>query len=108
MGFDPLNVSLVEGGLLHTRFLKLGNDDGAIEAIETPTADVDVLTISAGAHPLFGGVSEAVWTGLAEPAIERSGDAVSVRAPGIEARFRRASVVLGEREIVLRLASAPR
>src|SRR5690606_15282135 len=42
-GFDPLNVERVDGGLLHTRFLRLGNDAGELLAIDEEGADVEAL-----------------------------------------------------------------
>ncbi len=102
-GFDPLNTTVVEGGVLHSRFLKIGNDSGELEALETADAEIDSLTIGVGRHPLLDGVSRAVILAAAEPAIERQGDAVIVRAPGIEARFRGASVTRGDREALVRL-----
>ena len=59
--FDPLNVHVVgKGEVLHTRFVKLGGEQGSIEIMNRPA-----LTEAAGAHPLFNGVRRIVLTGFA-------------------------------------------
>jgi hypothetical protein len=61
-GFDPLNVmTLPEGRVLHSRFLKLSNETGVLEVLGR-----SVLTHGNGEHPLFNGVNEVVLTGLSE------------------------------------------
>jgi hypothetical protein len=83
-GFDPLNVRSLGGrDVLHTRWLKLERHDAEIE-IE----GCSVLTSGAGSHPLFGGVSELLVTGLkAPPELDESGDETVVSAPGFLGRF---------------------
>jgi hypothetical protein len=106
-GFDPLNATVVEGGVLHTRFLKIGNDAGELEAMESEGAEIDSLTIGTGPHPLFDGLRRAVILGSAEPTIEVQRDTVIVHAPGVAARFRGASVIRGDHEAVVRLGARP-
>ncbi len=91
-GFDPLNLEQVEGGLLHTRFLKLGCDAGTVLAVDGPGADVVALTESAGPHPLFDGVRRVVVAGLETPVVTRKQDEVAVRAPGLVVDLARADV----------------
>lgn len=87
-GFDPMNLHpLTEREVLHTRWLRLGNDAGSIELFG------EVLTEGAGAHPLFAGVARMTVAGLdGPPTAAQSADAVTVTAAGIEATFRNATV----------------
>jgi len=91
-GFDPLNVDRVEGGLLHSRFLRLGNDAGEISAIDESDADLEALTVAAGRHPLFNGIREVVIAGIPHPDVVIERDSVRLRAPGLMLRFSGAAV----------------
>jgi hypothetical protein len=88
-GFDPLNVErLSSSEVLHTRWIKLGNAAGALEAL-----DRRCLTESAGAHPLFEGVRRATLTGFSdEPRVQESEGSVQVSARGLTLSFRSAGV----------------
>ncbi len=88
-GFDPLNVRSLGGrDVLHTRWLLLKRGDCEI-AID----DRSALTAGAGSHPLFGGVTELVVTGLLDaPAVEDSGSETVVTAPGFSGRFTGADI----------------
>jgi hypothetical protein len=104
-GFDPLNVlRLPDRAVLHTRFLKLGNQAGMIEVFGRAS-----LTEPAGEHPLFGGVTRLVVTGLAAPPkVEERGATVAVEGEGIKAELRGARVVRGPGTIRIELgAPAP-
>ncbi len=103
-GFDPLNVGLVAPGeLLHTRFVKLGNDRGTLELLGR-----GALTESAGTHPLFNGVRTVTITGLAgEPAVTDTNGVVTVRAEGLTVELRGAAVERGTERITLRMKSTP-
>lgn len=104
-GFDPLNVERVgPGRVLHARFLRLGNGAGHVEVLDADSADVEALTEGAGPHPLFNGVRRLVLTGLPEPEVAEAGGTVGVRAPGLTAEFRGASVERGPREVTVRLS----
>src|SRR5690606_34717155 len=109
-GFDPVNLEHVDGGLLHTRFLRIGNDSGELEAIDGEGADIEVLTESAGPHPLFAGIARATIAGLVERPEVGGGDRRSddggrivLRAPGFTASFRDADVEERGRVLVVRL-----
>ena len=54
------HVERVDGGILHTRFLRLGNDGATIEAVDG-AADLEAFTEAAGAHPLFNGVRRVTF-----------------------------------------------
>ncbi len=98
-GFDPLNVHRVDGGILHTRFLKLGNDSGALEVMGGTA-----LTEAAGPHPLFNGVRRLILAGLeAEPQIDVDGEHVRINLSGFSADFTGASVQRSDRQITVGL-----
>jgi hypothetical protein len=101
-GFDPLNVERVAGGFLHTRFLRSGNDTGELEAIDEADVDLEALTEGVGPHPLFNGFRRVTVAGLEKPQISIEGDRVSLRAPGVTARFDSASVVVDRTEVIIR------
>jgi hypothetical protein len=88
-GFDPLNVErLSSSEVLHTRWIKLGNAAGALEAL-----DRRCLTESAGTHPLFEGVRRVTLTGFSdEPRVEESEGSVRVSTRGLTLSFRSARV----------------
>ncbi len=106
-GFDPLNVSRVEGGLLHTRFLALGNAAGTLRALDEGSADVDALTEAAGAHPLFDGVRRVTVAGCGPLAVGREGTAVTVRGAGCTLRFDGAEVTEEGGNVVVRVGAGP-
>jgi hypothetical protein len=101
-GFDPLNVERVEGGVLHTRFLRLGNDAGTVEAVDGD-ADLEALTEAAGAHPLFNGVSRVTFLLPAAPEVAGTRDRVVLRGPGYAAEFGGAAVDRTTTTLVVRL-----
>ena len=102
-GFDPLNVERVQGGVLHKRFLRLGNDSGILEAMDTREADIEVLTIGVGPHPLFNGVQQVLIVGLAKPDVTVNDSRVTIRMPGLEVDFERASLHHNAEELVVRM-----
>lgn len=96
--FDPLNVEpLVDGQVLHTRWLVVANGDQRVEC-----EGLEVLSLPAGGHPLFEGLAGLVLTGLDEsPEISTDGSRTSLRAPGLTADLVDAEVLTdGERVIV--------
>lgn len=106
-GFDPLNVQRVDGGFLHTRFLRLGNDAGELRVIDESGADLEGLTEGVGPHPLFNGVTALTVAGLGEPQTTTAGTEVTVRAPGFTARFANATVATSGRTIVISIGPRP-
>ena len=83
-GFDPLNVERVDGGLLHTRFLTVGNESCTVTAIDEGGVDIDALTEGFGPHPLFNGMRRLVIAGLATPAVATTHDRVRIATPGLQ------------------------
>ena len=105
-GFDPLNVERVGStDVLHARYLRFSNGSGHVEALDRADADLVSLTVGKGPHPVFNGVVRLVVAGLAEPEFVPDGDAVTVRAPGLDARFQDAEVAVEGRTITVRLKS---
>ena len=87
-GFDPLNVTRIDGQrVLHTRFVKLGNDAGHVEVIGHAS-----LSEGAGAHPLFNGLKRLQLTGLPKPLVQENAGSVSVKAEGLDLQFKKANV----------------
>jgi len=92
-GFDPLNVERVDKGLLHTRYVKLSNQHGSLEALDETDADIQVLTEGPGPHPLFNGVTHAVIHVPAKPGVNIRGEhRVEVNAPGFTIRVEKATI----------------
>jgi hypothetical protein len=98
-GFDPMNVRRVEGGLLHTRFLRLGNEFGSLEVMGDT-----VLTEGVGPHPLFNGVRRLVVTGFkTEPVVVTGNGEATLNIPTLTADFQNATVTRSEKTIHIRL-----
>jgi hypothetical protein len=101
-GFDPLNVERVDGGLVHARFLKLGNGAGDLSMLDEQGADLEAFTEAAGEHPLFSGVRSVTIAGLAKPEVETTPGQIAIRAPGFSATFRGATAETRGEQIVVR------
>jgi hypothetical protein len=101
-GFDPLNVERADGGILHTRFLRLGNDAGTIEGVDG-AADLEAFTEAAGAHPLFNGVRRVSYVLPSRPELSRAEGKVIVRGPGFRAEFEGGEAVEAGGALTIRL-----
>ena len=97
-GFDPMNVSLVEGGILHKRYLKLGSSKGELEVFGT-----QCLTQSFGEHPLHSGVKCVTIHLEAAPSITKNDRAVQIRADGFTASFSHVKLRSKKQHVVLEL-----
>lgn len=106
-GFDPLNIDRVDGGLIHTRFLKLGNDNGALTALDGTDADVEARTAGVGPHPIFNGVAWVEVVVPSRPVVERSGTHLGITTPGFTASFSNATLVDSGRQLLIQLNPAP-
>ncbi len=102
-GFDPLNVDRVDGALIHTRFLKLGNDAGQMTAIDETDADVEARTEGIGPHPIFNGVSWVEVILSVRPAASSTGGTVTIKGPGFTAEFRNATLDQSGRQLLVQL-----
>ncbi|MBI2678598.1 MAG: hypothetical protein HYX28_07430 [Candidatus Koribacter versatilis] len=99
-GFDPWNVSnLGDNNILHTRWAKMGNGAGVMEALDHAS-----LTEGVGPHPLFNGAKRFIITGLAAPpTIHEKDGKLTIAAPGAKGSFTGASVTTTGTTVVLRL-----
>ena len=77
--------------MVHARYLKLGNDAGSIELIDEDQADIEALTVGAGAHPLFNGVRRLNVVGFGAPAVREQADTVTIVAKGVKLSLRGAA-----------------
>jgi hypothetical protein len=100
-GFDPLNIERLDDGLLHTRFLSLGNDACKATAIDENDVDIEAFTEGFGPHPLFNGVKRAIIAGLEKPLIARDGDRVTITTSGLQLECARADVHEAEGEVTV-------
>ncbi len=101
--FDPLNIEVIEGGLLHTRFLSASNDAGKLDVIDGEDTDLETLTEAAGEHPLFGGIRRLMVAGLQEPEVDSADGRVTVHAAGLTADFENAAVDVSGTLVLVRL-----
>lgn len=102
-GFDPLNIDRVEGGLIHTRFVKLGNDAGSMIALDEEGVDIEARTAGIGPHPMFNGVSWAEVVLSIRPAVQRGTGVLRIYGPGFNLEFRDGSLVEGGRQLLVQL-----
>ena len=102
-GFDPLNVSQVAGGTLHTRMLTLGNDSLSIRMVDGEGVDYEALTEAAGAHPLFNGIRRVELVAPLKPTITVEGGVVTISAPGLRGRFVGVVVEEAPNQVVVRV-----
>lgn len=102
-GFDPLNIERAEGGLVHTRFLKLGNDGGQLTMVDEAGADLEARTVPVGPHPLFNGIDWVEVVLPVKPVVTRTGTAVHISAPGFTADFKAAEVMDGGQQVLVQL-----
>ncbi len=103
-GFDPLNIERLENGLLHARFVRLGNDLGQLEMIDDEGADLIAHTTGLGEHPLFNGVGRVEIAGLAKPEIMIEGPRITVQVAGLKVDFVAAEIIEDDQELRIRLA----
>ncbi len=102
-GFDPLNVERLDGGVLHTRYVRLGNESGFVEALDGETADITALTEGVGPHPLFNGVRRVVVVVPSDPVVIEADGHVRVTAPGLSLEFEHAAVRKAARVVIIKL-----
>jgi hypothetical protein len=106
-GFDPLNIDRVDGGLIHTRFLKLGNDAGQMTALDESDGDIEARTAGIGPHPIFNGISWVEVVLAARPVVTRAEGSTTIRGPGFMAEFKNATVDEGGRDILVQMNTSP-
>ncbi len=106
-GFDPLNTDRVEGALIHTRYLKLGNDAGQMTALDDEGADIEARTEGIGPHPMFNGISWVEIVMPAKPVVEVSRTHLVIRAPGFTADFTHAEYDVGGQQVLVQMTAVP-
>jgi hypothetical protein len=106
-GFDPLNVERVEGGLVHTRFLELGNESGRIRVLDEERADLETFTEAAGEHPLFGGVRRLTVAGIEALHLDETNGGVALERPGLSLELRNVHVHSTGTTVVIRIRDDP-
>jgi hypothetical protein len=106
-GFDPLNVEHIAGGMLHTRYLKLGGDAGSVEVLDEAGVDIEAVTVAAGSHPLFNGVRELTVVGFQAPELRDSAGVATINARGLKLSLRGAVVRQVGQTLEVTLAPRP-
>lgn len=106
-GFDPLNFHRVDGGVLHTRLLRVGNRSGQLQIVDESGAAPQALTEGVGPHPLFNGIRRVTIAALPEPEVRTEGQRVVISAAGLEAEFTGVTVQSSGTELRVVLGSAP-
>ena len=86
-GTDPSNAKLIEGGILHTRYILLRHKDSKIEMLSDLNDTVEAFTTAAGIHPLFDGILQIEIRGLDKLDITKKPDATIVTGTGLTASF---------------------
>ena len=104
---SPTLPPRIEGGLLHTRFVTLGNDRCKASAIDEAGVDLEVMTVGIGSHPLFNGVRRAVIAGLGRLEITRAANRVVIHTPGLTVECTGATVEERAHAVTVSLASSP-
>ncbi|NJO56599.1 MAG: hypothetical protein HC834_10010 [Rhodospirillales bacterium] len=96
-------MQVLEGGLLHTRFLRLGNDAGQLQAIDEGAADIEAFTVAAGEHPIFTGVQRITIVGFNKPEWTSMGGTVQVRGEGLELELKGATLSPDGRDLIVHM-----
>lgn len=91
-GWDPSNLMIVEGGVLHTRFVNIRHESGQVEMLTDRMDDVVALTVAKGPHPLMNGVLRLTIAGLDALEVVSDGEAVNISGSGLTAQFTNATV----------------
>ena len=91
-GSDPSNLRIVEGGVLHTRFVNIRHESGQVEMLTDRMDDVVALTEAVGPHPLMNGVLKLTIAGLDALEVVSDGGAVNISGSGLTAQFTNAIV----------------
>lgn len=90
-GTDPSNLRIVEGGVLHTRFVHIRHESGQVEMLTDRIDDVKALTVAKGPHPLDG-VLRLTIAGLNALEVVSDGGTVNISGSGLTAQFTNATV----------------
>ena len=102
-GIDPSNATIVDGGVLHTRYVKLAHDSGRFEMMSSPGDGVEALTEAAGSHPILSGVRTLQVVGHDKLKTKVKDGSVEVAGKGLSARFDKAILDKHGSKITIRL-----
>ena len=102
-GTDPSNLRIVEGGVLHTRFVHIRHESGQLEMLTDRMDDVVVLTVAVGPHPLMNGVLRLTIAGLDTLDVVSDGGAVNISGSSLTAQFTNATVDENNGEVTVYL-----
>lgn len=91
-GMDPSNVTIVDGGVLHTRYIALAGSSGRLEMMSSPGDGGEALTEAAGSHPISSGVRRLQVVGFGRLEIEVDNGTVEVAGKVLSARFDKATL----------------
>jgi hypothetical protein len=99
-GFDPMNMEKVsQNELLHKRWLKLTNNNAAIEIL-----NIESLSQGLGGHPMFNGVRQVIITGLnALPDIHETEGKIEFKTENISAEIEQADMEMKGKTLIIRL-----
>ena len=91
-GTDPSNLRIVEGGVLHSRFVYIHHERGQVEMLTDRMDDVKALTVAKGPHPLMDGVLWLTIAGLDALDVVSDDGAVNISGSGLTGQFTSATV----------------
>ncbi len=91
-GTDPSNLVIVEGGVLHSRFVHIHHESGQLEMLTDRMDDVVALTVAVGPHPLMNGVLRLTIAGLDTLDVVSDGGVVNISGSGLTGQFTNATV----------------
>ena len=102
-GSDPSNLKIVEGGVLHTRFVNIRHESGQVEMLTDRMDDVVALTVAVGPHPLMNGVLRLTIAGLDTLEVMSDGGTVNISGSGLTAQFTNATVDENDAQVTVYL-----
>ncbi len=102
-GTDPSNLVIVEGGVLHSRFVHIHHERGQVEMLTDRMDDVRALTVAVGPHPLMNGVLRLTIAGLDALDVVSDGETVNISGSGLTAQFTNATVDENDGQITVYL-----
>ena len=91
-GMDPSNVTIVDGGVLHTRYIALAGSSGRFEMMYSTGDGVSALTEAAGSHPTSSGIRRLQVVGYDKLDTRTDKTTVEVSGNGLSARFDNATL----------------
>ena len=97
-GTDPSNLRIVEGGVLHTRFVQVSHESGQLEMLTDRMDDVKALTVAVG--PLDG-VLRLTIAGLDVLEVVSDDGTVNISGSGLTGQFTNATVEKNDTQVTI-------